>query len=91
MGTMDALVEVSGTLQQSPPESAPCQLYVVEASANIGALRDGRDIRGEFSKSFIVHPWSEPYRAVVKCGDRVRASKEIEYREFPYKFGVIAP
>jgi len=86
---MDARVRVKGHLHAAA-DHPPCQLFLVEASDQ---LKYGRDIRGGFVEWFTVHPWGGPYRAVVKCGDRIALSKDIAYREFgadPYDLGRIA-
>jgi hypothetical protein len=95
LGTMDARVRISGTLEQSGSAQPQCQIFLVQASEAKAPLTYGEGIRGRFVEWFTVHPWNGPYRAVVKCGDRVALSKEIEYREFksnePYDLGSIAP
>ena len=94
IGTMDALVQVQGRVEPAGPGQSQCQLFLVAASERAAPLSYGRDIRGQFVQQFIVHPGEEKYRAVVKCGETVRLSKEIAYREFssqPYDLGSIAP
>ena len=92
VGTRDAQVRIMGTLEGAPSDS-PCQLFLVAASEKGAPLKYGRDIRGSFSQWFTVHPWDGPYSAVVKCGDRITMTKDIEYRELgtdPYNLGSIA-
>lgn len=94
IGTMDALVQVQGNIEPGRPDQSQCQLFLVAASEREASLSYGRDVRGQFVEQFIVHPWQGKYLATVKCGETVRLSKEIEYREFgthPYDLGSIAP
>jgi hypothetical protein len=92
IGTTQARVCVAGRLEQ-PASQPQCQLYLVDASATPEVLTDGRDVSGPFAEWFTVHPWGGPYRAVVKCGERIAISQVIQYWEFkpePYDLGRIA-
>src|SRR5256885_7502762 len=92
VGLMEARVSVGGRLEQSIGQP-PCQLYLVDASEKPEILMYGRDVQGHFVESFTVHPWGGPYRAVVKCGERIAISQIIQYWEFSpeqYDLGRIA-
>ena len=92
VGTREARVCVAGRLEQ-PASQPQCQLYLVDASERPEVLVYGRDVRGHFAEWFSVHPWGGPYRAVVKCGERIAISQVIKYWEFkpePYDLGRIA-
>jgi hypothetical protein len=94
IGTMDALVQVRGNTGSAGASGERCEVFLQPTSRDSANLGYGREVRGEFVLQFIVHPWEKTYRATVKCGERVRLEKEIEYRAFgsePYDLGSIAP
>jgi hypothetical protein len=90
---MDAVVQVGGNLEQLGHTQPACQRFLIAASESGTSQARGRDIHGQFTGSFVIHPWSGPYRVLVKCGNEVKFTKEVNYRDFgtePYNIGSIA-
>src|SRR5258706_16398048 len=91
--TVAAQVRVRGVLEAASTDQSRCTLSLSPTPEYLSTNGRQRQIRGAFVEEFIIEPRWGTYVASVKCGDAVKISKVIEYREFgaePYDLGSIA-
>jgi hypothetical protein len=92
--TIHGIVRVQGFVEPPSSDAGNCKIVLSPSIDYPPRTTPWREIRGQFSEEFLVHPIKENFLVTVKCGETVMLTKTVRYREFgdsPHDLGVIKP